>query len=76
MSGIRESFQRAGTFKKVYLYCYLFILIYIEFGYKMVVANGLSGNARTMILLLFTMPVFFFKKQAYLNKSSVFLFST
>lgn len=74
MSGIRESFQRAGTFKKVYLYCYLFILIYIEFGYKMVVANGLSGNARTMILLLFTMPVFFFKKQAYLNKSSVFLF--
>lgn len=46
--------------KEIYLYLAIYMVIYIEFGYQMVVANQVSGFLRMMMLLIFTIPVLFY----------------
>ena len=59
--------------KRIYMYVYVFSLIYIEFGYAMVVANKLSGNVRTLALLLLTVPIMFFNGRVTVDRSRVLL---
>lgn len=59
--------------KRIYLYLYLFALIYIEFGYRVVVANLLPGNVRLLILLLFTILLPVFGSGGKANKKSFLL---
>lgn len=47
--------------KKVYLYFAIYMIIYIEFGYQMVVANQVSGFIRMMMLLFLVIPIALFK---------------
>lgn len=59
--------------KEIYLYMLLFAVIYIEFGYQMVVTKQLSGFTRMIILLLLTLPVMFFKRKISSNSVVGFL---
>lgn len=43
--------------KKIYYYFLVFSTIYIEFGYRMVVTNTVSGTIRTIALLLVCVPL-------------------
>ena len=70
---LKDEFQKIGTLKKIYMYVYIFSLIYIEFGYSIVVANKLSGNARTLILLMLTFPLFFLNVRIAVDKNRIFL---
>ena len=45
--------------KNIYLHILVFTLIYIEFGYQMVVANAVSGGIRMLILLAVVIPLLF-----------------
>lgn len=49
--------------KKIYLYVFLFAVIYIEFGYQMVVTDQLPGFTRMIMLLLLTLPVMLLKRK-------------
>ena len=48
--------------KNIYLHILVFTLIYIEFGYLMVVTGAVSGSIRMMILLAITFPLLFMIK--------------
>lgn len=58
--------------KEIYLYVFVFALIYIEFGYQMVVENQMSGNTRILILLLLTIPLLGSAKK--IGKKAICLF--
>lgn len=45
--------------KKLYYYFFVFFVLYIEFGYRMVIANTVSGTIRTAGLLLLCVPLLF-----------------
>ena len=49
-----------STFKKWYLHILIFMLIYIEFGYNVVVSNSISGTMRMLILLGMLVPLILF----------------
>lgn len=49
--------------RQCYLYFYIFMLIYIEFGYHMVVENQLSGSIRTVVLIAISIPLVLFGKK-------------
>ena len=57
--------------KNVYLYILVFALIYIEFGYQMVVTGAVSGSIRMLILLAITFPLLFMIKS--LSRSTITL---
>lgn len=48
--------------KNAYLHILVFALIYIEFGYLMVVTGAVSGSIRMLILLAITFPLLFMVK--------------
>lgn len=54
---------------KIYLYFLVFLLVYMEFGYAMVVGQVFSGKLRTAIILLATLPLL-----ACLNKNDFIIF--
>ncbi|MEG0408463.1 MAG: hypothetical protein RR623_06270 [Bacilli bacterium] len=58
--------------KTVYLYLFIFCLIYIEFGYRMVIVNQFSGFARMLLLLLLTIPILLYKKKIYMEPILLF----
>ena len=60
--------------KKVYYRLLVFILIYIEFGYHMVVTSALPGNVRTLIIILITIPLLFSKRTSF-SETAFVLFS-
>ena len=62
-----------SVLKRVYLHILVFTLIYIEFGYHMVVTGALSGSIRMLILLAVTFPLLF--KIRSINRSSLALIS-
>lgn len=62
--------------KKVYLYFFVFMLIYLEFGYKMVVAGALSGVMRICLLLAISFPLLFFVKQICVQSVGLLLYLT
>lgn len=65
----------SDNLKRGYLYFYIFMLIYIEFGYHMVVENQLSGNMRMLILIALFVPlVLFGQKKVYIDTMLVFVF--
>lgn len=55
--------------KKVYLHFLVFTLIYIEFGYQMVVTEALHGSIRMLILLASILPLIFVLRS--IKRSSV-----
>ena len=59
------------TLKNVYLHILVFTLIYIEFGYQMVVTGAVPGSIRMLILLAITFPLLFMIKS--INRSSLYL---
>lgn len=73
MPKLKDEFQKTWSFKKLYMYIYVFALIYIEFGYAMVVAEKISGSARTLALILFTVPLLFFSEHITVQKAKIFL---
>ncbi len=73
MPKLKDEFQKTWSFKKLYMYIYVFALIYIEFGYAMVVADKISGSARTLALILFTVPLLFFSEHITVQKAKIFL---
>lgn len=60
-----------STLKNVYLHILVFTLIYIEFGYLMVVTGAVPGSIRMLILLAITFPLLFMIKS--INRSSLYL---
>lgn len=60
-----------STLKNVYLRILVFALIYIEFGYQMVVTGAVSGSIRMLILLTITFPLLFMIKS--ISRSSITL---
>ena len=63
-----------STLKNVYLHILVFTLIYIEFGYQMVVTGTVSGSIRMLILLAITFPLLFMIKSIKsINRSSLYL---
>lgn len=60
-----------STLKNVYLHILVFTLIYIEFGYQMVVTGAVPGSIRMLILLAITFPLLFMIKS--INRSSLYL---
>lgn len=60
-----------STLKNVYLHILVFTLIYIEFGYQMVVTGAVPGSIRMLILLAITFPLWFMIKS--INRSSLYL---
>lgn len=62
--------------KQLYIYILLFVCIYIEFGYAVVVANQISGTARSLILLLVSSPLLLFKPRHSNVSLILLLFST
>lgn len=73
MPKLKDEFQKTWSFKKLYMYIYVFALIYIEFGYAMVVADKISGSARTLALILFTVPLLFFSEHITVQKAKIFV---
>lgn len=61
-----------SSLKKIYLYILVFILIYVEFGYQMVVTAVLPGTGRMLIILIAVVPLIFMIKEV--RPSSIFLF--
>lgn len=59
--------------KNVYLHILIFVVIYIEFGYQMVVSAALPGRIRMLILLVATFPLLFMIKS--ISHSSIALIS-
>ena len=59
--------------KNIYLHVLVFTLIYIEFGYQMVVTGTVSGSIRMLILLAITFPLLFMIKS--LSRASIALVS-
>ncbi len=55
--------------KKLYLHFLVFILIYIEFGYQMVVTEALHGSIRMLIILASVLPLIFMLRS--IKRSSV-----
>jgi len=62
--------------KDVYLHLLVFTLIYVEFGYRMVVTGMFSGTARTLILLFATAPLIFFLKRFDPKRTVLFVYIT
>lgn len=62
--------------KDVYLHLLVFTLIYVEFGYRMVVTGLVSGTARTLILLFATAPLIFFLKRFDPKRTIIFVYLT
>lgn len=58
--------------KNKYLYVLIFLSIYIEFGYHIVVENLLTGTQRLTLLLLVAVPLFFYD-QIKVNLNCLFL---
>ena len=59
--------------KNIYAHLLIFLCIYIEFGYTIVVANFLSGPVRYLILICATLPALFLFKSSTQTKSSFIL---
>lgn len=60
--------------KKIYLRVLVFILIYIEFGYQMVVAAELAGWARTLVMLVACVPLIFMMRSVSQRSFVVLLY--
>ena len=45
------------TIKNIYVYFFIFAILYIEFGYHMVVENQLNGTIRTFLLIILPLPL-------------------
>lgn len=58
--------------KTLYIYILLFVCLYIEFGYAIVVANQISGVLRSLILVSAALPLLLFKP-LHSNKSVLLL---
>ena len=58
--------------KTIYFHFLVFVLIYIEFGYQMVVAAVFPGSVRMLIILATTLPLIFMIKS--IKISSIILF--
>lgn len=58
--------------KTLYIYILLFVCLYIEFGYAVVVANQISGLLRSVFLISAALPLLLFKP-LHSNKSILFL---
>ena len=43
--------------KNIYVYLFIFAIIYIEFGYHMVVENQLNGTIRIFLLIILPFPL-------------------
>ncbi len=60
--------------KKIYLRVLVFLLIYIEFGYQMVVAAELAGWARTLVMLVASVPLIFMMRSVSQRSFVVLLY--
>ena len=60
--------------KKIYLRVLVFMLIYIEFGYQMVVAAVWPGWARTLMLLAISVPLVFMMRAVSQKSIALFLY--
>lgn len=58
--------------KTLYIYILLFVCLYIEFGYAVVVANQISGTLRSIILMIISAPLLLFTSN-HSNKSILLL---
>lgn len=61
-------------FKKVYLHLFVFITIYIEFGYHMQVTNQVPGWIRMAVLLASSLPLLFFSIKKTIKAAPVLWF--
>lgn len=61
--------------KKWYLHLLVFILIYIEFGYQMVVAEALPGSIRMLVITISTGLLFFMTKKISVTSIVLLLYS-
>lgn len=66
---------KLSKLKRVYLYFFVFLTIYIEFGYRMVVTNQVTGNIRIVVLVLITIPLVFLNRALKINTTSFGLFA-
>lgn len=63
--------------KKVYIHLVIFLLLYLEFGYRMVVAQSLSGTVKNLILLMISGSLVLVKiinRQYSINQKQLLLF--
>ena len=60
--------------RTIYAHILIFLCIYIEWGYTIVVANYLSGTLRSIILLAAIIPLFFLYETRQTNLSLALLF--
>lgn len=63
-------------FKKLYVPVFLFLCIYIEFGYTSVVAEYLPGAVRCLLLAIAVLPLLVFYKSSSTKSSIVLLLYT
>lgn len=62
--------------KKIYLYLMIFIIIYIEFGYYMIISNFLPGMIRMGILITITLPLLFLYRKFQFNLILLLLYNS
>lgn len=59
--------------KKIYTYILIFTILYMEFGYYIVVSNALSGFLRNIIMLITIFPSLLFLKKVDKNILCLFI---
>ena len=59
--------------KKIYLYFFIFITIFLEWGYVTVVSNFIPGFLRLSLLLVFILPLLFYQ-ETHIYKKKLMLF--
>ncbi len=60
------------VFKKIYLYIAIFGMLYIEYGYRMVVSDTVSGTVRTAVLALLAVPFIFMIRSIHIKSIALF----
>lgn len=66
--------KNLSKFNLLYYYFFIFATIYIEFGYRMVIANTVSGTIRTVLLLTICVPLLFSLRKLKFSMRPVILF--